>query len=173
MNKTILVIWLFTLVLAVGMPLVNYSTLPDRMASHFEFSGKANGYSSKDSFYLMWFIQIAILNVMVPGVGWLVRKVPPGMVNIPHREYWLATPERRRECGSKSTGLLAVIMSCVNLFLVGLFQSVLDVNSGQSPALPFWLPLLLLPITGILTLVYVLKVFKVPQQPSPKNPTAS
>lgn len=131
MNRTILVIWIFTFVLAIGIPIADYGTLPERMASHFDFSGKVDGYSSKDSFYISWFVQTSILNALVLGVGLIVRKVPASMISVPNKEYWLATPERKRVCIEKAMGLVAVIMSCVNLFLVGLFQSVVDVNRGS------------------------------------------
>jgi uncharacterized membrane protein len=170
MNRTILVVWLFTLILAIGMPAVSYSSLPDRMASHFDFSGKADGYSSKDGFYLLWYLQTGIMNLMIFGVSWLVRKAPASMINVPNKTYWMATPERRRQCAEKTMGLVAVIISCVNLFLVGLFQSVIDVNHGVEPSLPFWLPLLLLPLSGIVAVVYILKAFKVPQEHSAGNP---
>jgi uncharacterized membrane protein len=169
-NKTILIVWLFTLVLAIGVPLASYGSMPDRMASHFNFEGKADRYSSRDSFYRVWFIQIAIVNTMVLIVGWLMQKLPASLINLPNKDYWLATPERRRECSYKTMGLVALIVACVNLFLVGLFQSVVDVNKGHTPSFPFWLPLLLLPLSGIVALVYILRVFKVPRISQPKNP---
>jgi uncharacterized membrane protein len=70
-----------------------YPRLPDMVASHFNARGEADGWTGKQSFALMQAGAIGFVAlVFVPLVLFLPR-IPKSMVNLPHRDYWLA-PER-------------------------------------------------------------------------------
>ncbi len=98
--------------------------LPERVATHFDFRGRPNGWMSRPGDLLL----IAALGFGVPlllvgsCVAW--RYLPASLVNLPHREYWLA-PERRGQTAaylvrhSLWLACLAVLfITCIHLLVV-------------------------------------------------------
>lgn len=70
--------------------------LPDRVASHFDPSGNANGWMTKPQFLLTYVL------ALVPALAvefWIPRRIAKtgeGRLRLPNKQYWLA-PERRCE----------------------------------------------------------------------------
>lgn len=83
--------------------------LPDRLATHFDASGRANGWSSQAGFRAIIAVLIVIFAAMFAGSG-LLRRVPDRFMNLPNKSYWLA-PDRRDQA-------LAFISDWVRWFLV-------------------------------------------------------
>lgn len=74
----------------------DYHALPDRVASHFDTNGDPNGWMTKDHFLALnvALVGLAALVGLLPP--FLVAKVPPALINLPNKAYWLA-PERHAE----------------------------------------------------------------------------
>lgn len=73
-----------------------WNILPGQLAAHFNIQGDLDRFVSKMQFF--WFQLQTILVVILVSLPFQVMFLilPPGMVNMPNREYWLA-PERRVE----------------------------------------------------------------------------
>lgn len=73
-----------------------YPQMPAVVASHFDAAGIANGWSSRNVFFAVYLVMVA----MVVGIfAWLPRwsgKRGKVRMNIPNRDYWLA-PLRREQ----------------------------------------------------------------------------
>jgi Protein of unknown function (DUF1648) len=87
---------LFALLLTAAALLVAAlcGDLPAVVAVHFNAAGVANGFMTREdcrSFMLIFTLGAPVLVAAVTGL--VPRLVPPSMLNIPNREYWLA-PER-------------------------------------------------------------------------------
>ena len=72
-----------------------WSQLPDTMASHFGLSGRPDSYMSKEGFFLVMALVGGGALAAIFATPMLMRRLPPALVNIPHRSYWLANDERR------------------------------------------------------------------------------
>ncbi len=83
--------------------------LPDRLASHFDLAGAANGRSSKPVFVLNIALVVALLGAIFVTLGSLHR-VPKSIINLPNKAYWLA-PER-------STATFALLRDWLRWLLV-------------------------------------------------------
>lgn len=70
------------------------SQLPETVASHFDGSGRADGWMDRDPFLLLMACTVLLTGGMFLAIGWLLRRLPVQLVNLPHRELWLG-PERR------------------------------------------------------------------------------
>ena len=82
------------LVVFVCLLATTSTSLPARVASHFDGGGQPNGWMGRSS-YLTF---IAAFGLGLPAIVILgfrvLRHLPTDLINIPRRNYWLA-PERR------------------------------------------------------------------------------
>jgi uncharacterized membrane protein len=99
----------------------NYAQLPEVVASHFNARGVANGWQTKSTFLTFFAGAVALASFLAFGVPFLISKMPVELINLPHKEYWLA-PARLDEtmallAGSFawfSCGVLLVVTTAVN-----------------------------------------------------------
>lgn len=100
---------LLTLGIAVALGLRIWSVwsqLPDTMGSHFGISGRADSFMSKESFFVvMVLIGGGSIATVFAARIW-IRRLPPSLVNLPNRDYWLATDERRETAIGRIGSLL-------------------------------------------------------------------
>jgi len=94
--KLPLYIVLFLLGLAIAQSIYFYPLLPDVVGSHFDVAGKVNGTSSKMVYFIVYFVSLIITSSFTVILPLVFKYVPTSMINLPHREYWLAN-ERREE----------------------------------------------------------------------------
>lgn len=125
---------LFGLQLALAYP-----DLPDRVASHFDASGRADGFMPKGSFAtLMAGLALGDL-LLFAGIGWLLGRMPASLINMPNKEWWLA-PERRAATVAELAGQLHWIGAGTQLLFVAVFELTARANAGDEARLggAFW-----------------------------------
>ena len=129
MNRVVTVVFASLVLLSVAQAFWQHSRLPETVASHFDASGKANGWMPRGT-QTAWHIgTVLFMTAMFEGIARLNRRIPDELINIPHRAYWLA-PERRAETIA-GLGTLVRLMGCVLLaFFIGVFHQVYRVNTG-------------------------------------------
>ena len=113
-----------------------YDRLPDRVASHFNASGFANGYMSRGGFVEFYAGLVVFLMVVFGGVALTFRAVPVALINLPNKDYWFAKEreESSRAWLSREMGAFGLV---VILFIAGVMQRVFMVNTtGERPCLP-------------------------------------
>ncbi|MBI3156750.1 MAG: DUF1648 domain-containing protein [Burkholderiales bacterium] len=68
--------------------------LPDRVASHFGVSGRADGFMPREFFLALMTLTASVL----PAALWFLQvgSARRGRVRIPHAAHWLAPPQRSR-----------------------------------------------------------------------------
>lgn len=69
-------------------------TLPERVASHFDFAGQPNGWSTRSGFLTTYVGVVTLLLLVGAGSGLAIEKLPVKWINLPNRGYWL-DPARR------------------------------------------------------------------------------
>jgi uncharacterized membrane protein len=110
------------------------SQLPERVATHFNGGGEPNGLMSRSAnqmFMLAFGLAFPLVIVML---SYATRFLPRGLVNIPHRDYWLA-PERRAETSNyllHHSLWLACLAVC---FVIGIQYSIVQANRLSPPHL--------------------------------------
>jgi hypothetical protein len=90
---------LFVLVLAAAAAsILHFSQeLPELVAVHFDAAGRANGFMTRTDcrdFMLASTLGVPLLIVLATTL--LPRALPVSLINLPHRDYWLA-PERAHD----------------------------------------------------------------------------
>jgi uncharacterized membrane protein len=115
-----------------------YNKLPDKVASHFGGGGLPDRWTSRPSFFLTYWICLALVLAISLGVPALIIKLPKRLINIPRREYWLSEekyPEAIRLLRIYFHWLGVILMS----FQVAVFQIVFQANLSPTHELSGWL----------------------------------
>ncbi len=147
-----------------------FSRLPDPVATHFGTGGEPDGWSSKTSFALTWIGVSLALYLLFFGIARLLAVMPSSMVNIPHRDYWLA-PERRQPTVAVLDDWLGGIVAGTAMFLIVLLQLIINANlSGSGLGIGFmWAMVAFLGFTGVWVWRLITQ-FRLPSESAPNQP---
>jgi len=118
-----------------------FPQLPLEVASRFGSDGEVLQTMSKSGFMLMHLGIIAVVAALFGGIP--VEEVPPSLVHLPHKDYWLNS-ENREESLRVLQNELMVICNASMLLLIAIFHWVLQANLLEQPHLDprfIWLPL--------------------------------
>lgn len=74
--------------------LITGNDIPDPVATHFDMTGKADGWMSKGSFLYSTLGLATATSGLLIAVFWGLRFLPRSVINLPHRDYWLSTDQR-------------------------------------------------------------------------------
>ena len=138
--------------------------LPDRMATHFDAAGRPDGWAVRQTYVLsMWAIGLGLPAFMM-GIFYVARFLPAGLINYPHRHYWL-TPER-------SAGTFQLLFrhgiwlaGLEILFLAGLHWLLVPANRQAPPVLSgnVWLVgIAFLALLGLWIYLFMKQFLRVP-----------
>ncbi|MFI5356807.1 MAG: DUF1648 domain-containing protein [Opitutales bacterium] len=127
MPRVLKLLFVLTVLLAVAQAFWHHAHLPMRVASHFDAAGRANDWMSRDA-HLGFQAGLALfLGLLFGAIGALPPRLPDSLINLPHREYWLA-PQRRAASlawvGSMAHALGIVVVG----FFIFVFQQVYVAN---------------------------------------------
>lgn len=78
--------------------LVWLSDLPPRLATHFDGSGKANGWMTRQQHGALMLIFGLAIPAFILGLIWLMRMLPSNLLNVPNPEYWRAPENYPKAC---------------------------------------------------------------------------
>jgi uncharacterized membrane protein len=148
---------IFLVVVAAVAIVATSAGLPDPVATHFGAAGRANGWMSRDGYVLFMLAMVVGLPLaLLLSMVWLPG-FAPRLVNIPHREQWLAGPARPAALASLA-GFGAGFSTLTAAFMIGLHLLIVAANEVNPPVLPqqgfFWL--LALFLLGIVLLLIAL-----------------
>lgn len=150
-----------------ALVILDAGQLPERVAIHFGVGGRADGWADRQQAVMLSEI-LCVVPVVFLVLAQLMRVLPSGAFNLPHRDYWLA-PERRAETVAAISGQLMWMGCLMVLFLAGVYWLTIEANRLTPPRLPMqsFLALLVafLAATGIWTVLFLRRFFKLPPQP--------
>ena len=122
----------------IGQMFYFYPQLPETIASHFDASGQANGFMTKNSFFAFETILLVFLTAMFSLIAKWLPKMPDSSVNLPNKDYWLA-PERRAQTFAVFDNFFAWLNVAVAAMFVGINQIVLTANLTRKDPNPMTL----------------------------------
>lgn len=74
----------------------HYDRLPERLATHFDAQGQADGWSTKRQFVAYCAATLALVSVTLIPLCLLASYAPAELINLPNKDYWMS-PEREAE----------------------------------------------------------------------------
>lgn len=142
------------------------ASLPEQVASHWDFSGRADGWMGRDGFLV--FSVLLGLGVIV-GMPLLTHQLTRGsgeFVNVPHKDYWLDEdhPQRRVEFRRRFFEDMCVLSGLTGLLLVWLQVETVYANNRSSPDLPWWT---MMPVAVYVVIVLAYSFFIVTRRYQP------
>lgn len=92
MNRTHLLLGLFGLTLLVAAADVAwlYPQLPEQVATKFGSNGQPVAWSPRGVFLTMHLFSLGFVAVLILGLWLALPWLPASLINLPHRDWWLA-----------------------------------------------------------------------------------
>jgi uncharacterized membrane protein len=154
-------IWLAAFVLAAIYFILLSQCLPEKIAVHFDFSGRPNGFGPRDGFLMLF----GTIGLVTNGLLWLFSRwtelIPDRLIHLPHKEEWLATPELRLKFYDRLRSTKYLLGAVLNIIFAGVQQIVYQYNMPDPffrlPAEYFLPALLVLPIASIFIPFFLFK----------------
>ena len=113
----------------------SYNQMPERMASHFNAGGVPNGWMTKNQFFTLNVILIAVAGFSGFYPARKIARVPTSKINLPNKEYWL-DPVRREDTLAYFQQWFAWFGCAILLLVVLVMQLVIESNRSPVPMLP-------------------------------------
>lgn len=156
----------FTLAIDAGMAVRVarvWDELPPMMASHFAASGAANGWMSRDGFFLFMAAVGGGVSLLFAASGLLLRLIPAHLINLPNRDYWLA-PERRQATIVRMSAWMVWFGVGLTAFLAFVTELTLRANLARAPLAtgPLVAALGVYAVVLVISLAVLYRRFRVP-----------
>ena len=119
----------------VAMVLLTAPELPERVATHFGFEGRADGWMSRSGYQLFEIAFPLGIALILTGTSALIRFFPAKFINLPRKDYWLV-PERRALTAAMIRSRMTWLACLMTLFFGGLHVLTLEANRVQPSQLP-------------------------------------
>jgi uncharacterized membrane protein len=129
------VVFAALLVVAAALMAVYYPQLPERMASHFDGAGHANGWTTKAFFFGVQTFVMLLVTLCFAILPQRIQKLPPDKFNLPNKDYWLA-PERRAATIASVISAITWFGCATLVFMIAVTWLVIRVNLGFETVLP-------------------------------------
>jgi uncharacterized membrane protein len=126
--------------ISVAQSAYYYPRLPDTLASNFDGSGVPGGWTTKPSFLLVHLGMVAVLFLMFECSARFLRRIPPALMNVPHRDHGLS-PEFREQTHDWIERRLIVMGIATLVFMIVVFGLAMHANLVEPvrlPMAPFW-----------------------------------
>ncbi|MEM7135219.1 MAG: DUF1648 domain-containing protein [Myxococcota bacterium] len=105
-----------------------WSSLPDTVASHFAASGEPNGFMSRAGFFWVMGLVGGGTIALLFAAPMFLRKLPTHMINVPNRDYWLATDARRIEALDRLASYLGWMAMATAALLAVAIELAVEAN---------------------------------------------
>ena len=104
-----------------------YPQLPAVVASHFNAVGTPNAWQPKGAFVGLMCFVYALFAIMAFAMPHIIASVPPALVNLPNKAYWLA-PERREHTVRLIGDQMGWLGAFEIIFIVCVVQFAINAN---------------------------------------------
>jgi hypothetical protein len=136
------------------------------VASRFGASGEADGWSSKSSFMTVYAIILFSLALIFLVLTILIPKIPPSLVNLPNKDYWLAD-ERKEQTYALLSNYVLWFTNATIAFIMVVMNMTITANLYGTNKLgnSFWMALIIFLLFTVVWCMYLFRSFKKPQNP--------
>ncbi len=139
-NNSPKIFFYFIIILALVEAAYFYNLLPERAATHYNFEGQPDAWSSKSLIILINVGVIILFAILFRFLIFITPKLPEGLINLPNKYYWLSD-RRKVETYKIITNFLFWTVDISLLFFVFLFLLIYraNINNYSSIAPEIWI----------------------------------
>lgn len=141
-----------------------WTIAPDQMAAHFNAQGLPDRFAPRAEVFGSQVQTLLVVVLVSLGIQLLFFMIPPGLLNLPHRDYWLA-PERRAETLGRLRSFGALVFGVILLAVQAAFE-IAAYASLQTPVVfhAEWMAAVMLVAAGSIVwmLVRLVRSFRRP-----------
>ena len=114
--------------------------LPQRLATHFDSAGHANGWSNRDTFVWLYGGMLVFVAMMFGGMAATVGKIPTSLWSFPNRDWWL-TGARAGATRRYLARWLLRFGTVMSLFMGAMLYQIVQANLAHTARLgdTYWL----------------------------------
>ena len=135
-----------------------YPQLPATLASHFNAAGAPNSWQPKQAFFAIYGLVTILLVAVYLIVPRVIFMLPPELVNLPNKAYWLS-PQRRAETQAFLMDHFATFGAATLTLTIVVFQLAILANiPGNAPSMPPAIWVLLVAYLAF-TAIWIIKLF--------------
>ncbi|WP_438480363.1 DUF1648 domain-containing protein [Oleiharenicola lentus] len=134
MPRPLQLVFFALLAIAIGSAIWQHGQLPERVATHFNAAGEANGWLSRGKHTGLQIATLLFMTAIFQGIVALNRTLPKEYINIPHRDHWLA-PEHAATTHQLIADMVLQLGCSVVAFFIVLFYFVYRANFTTPPVL--------------------------------------
>jgi len=129
-------LYLFALLIIVitGQLIHYYPLLPQQVASHFDINGRPDSYASRGSFLVFSLTLLAVISGIFFISAFFIRKVPPMLLNLPNKDFWLSD-ERKENTYAVFSSFAFWFADITLIFIFYIIRNVIEVNLGKKTSL--------------------------------------
>ena len=148
-----------------------YGSLENPVGSHFDAQGKIDGWMSKASLVTTYVLTQLLLPAFLLLIGKLSYILPASTINVPNKDYWLAS-DRRAETLGTIEAMLAWVSVVTMALMIAIMHVTFLVNlEVTTPTNSLFLVIIITYSVLVMGLVawIVLRFKKVPTRPTTKT----
>lgn len=164
MRSVVRMIWLVSLLAVVLQGALAWEKLPDPMPSKINSQGQVTHMGDKATFYLTWYGAVAFMNLMMPAVGFIIRKAPVSLINLPNKDYWLGNEQRRRDAAGIFAEIMCTFAVLLNIGLMLVFYSLVEAATTGIAPWPSWLPILVIVGGSVIVPIMLFRRYRIPHE---------
>jgi uncharacterized membrane protein len=112
-----------------------YARLPPVVASHFDGTGRPDGWMPREVFVGFQAGLIAVMLLSFVGLPRWLARLPTRWYSLPHPDYWLA-PERREQTLAHIQRQMMWFACAIVGTILAITELVIQVNLSPEPVLP-------------------------------------
>ncbi|HVT72708.1 MAG TPA: DUF1648 domain-containing protein [Lacunisphaera sp.] len=134
MKHPLQAVFLILVLLALSQAAWQHSRLPPRVAIHFNATGRPDAWAPPEVQTTLHIGTVLFMAALIEGLVLIQTHLPVKLVNLPHRDYWLA-PERAAATQAWLVGSVLAMGCALMVFFIGLFHLLYRANLDPVPRL--------------------------------------
>ncbi len=141
-----------------------YAKLPERIPTHFNFSGQPDRWGGRSSFIVLAAVAWGMAILFYALIRYLPRMGRnPKSLNIPHKEQFLRLPEEKQMVyWALLAEFLAGLVAAINLLFYFIIRGIMSIAAGETSLLSFKQVVPAIVALGLIMLVYFRKLLVMP-----------
>jgi hypothetical protein len=165
-NRRAAAVFFAVLVLCFVQLYIEGQELPERVATHYDQSGRPDGWTGRNTVLIIFAVIHGITALAFFVMGRLAPRIPPAYLNLPNRDYWLAPERREATCARLFGGMLwlgAATLGFFGLIFHNIVRSNVEPRGDAQIGWFFWASLGLFAVFVLGWGVHFYRAFRKPE----------